>query len=174
MTVSNRIGTFESAVLPGAVLYRNEGKSFHRGAEVSMELFASSPIRFQQQLSYGRYTFAGGAFDGKQLPGVPKLHAGSQLSYVSPLFHIQLLHHFSTARFADSNNTVRVDGFSVWNARVAANLPFGGRQLLNIFLAGFNLGNARYSPSIAVNANAARYYEPAAPRNFRIGIAMRF
>jgi iron complex outermembrane receptor protein len=174
MTVFNRIGTFESAVLPGAVLYRNEGKSFHRGAEVSMELFASSPIRFQQQLSYGTYTFVGGALDGKQLPGVPKLHAGTQLSYVSPLFHIQLLHQFSTARYADSNNTVRVDGFSVWNARIAANLSFGGRPLLNMFVAGFNLGNSRYSHSIAVNANAARYYEPAATRNYRIGIALRY
>ena len=72
--------------------------------------------------------------------------------------------------WADDANTARAPAFVTMDL----NLSYQGEVLPVVpFIQITNLLDARYAGSVALNANANRYFEPAAGRSVQIGVSWR-
>lgn len=68
--------------------------------------------------------------------------------------------------FLDSRNTVKNDGWTNVSLRAEIATSFG----MNLFAAGQNLTNRRFSQSIQVDSAAGQWFEPADGRSFYAGL----
>ena len=156
--------------------YRNAPQTRHVGVEAALahevqsDLFTSRD-RLAAQVAYtwGRFEYVTDAtYAGNRLPGTPEHYLQLEVEYRHPsgLSMKPNVEWAPGSYFVDSANTVEKDGWITVGARVDWALP----QLAgSVFVEARNLTNAHYTPAVAVDDSAGRFFYPADGRSFYAG-----
>jgi iron complex outermembrane receptor protein len=159
--------------------YRNAPETRHYGLEAALAyelpgaLFLSSGLRDRigGRLAYtwGRFEYVTDAdYAGNRLPGLPEHYIQAELEYNHPsgMSLKPTLEWAPGTYFLDSANTVEKDGWVVLGARLDWVVQrFNG----SLFIEARNLTNKRYSPAVAVDDAAGRFFYPADGRSLYAG-----
>lgn len=170
----------------GQEYFVNQGNTAQKGVEVLLE---SKKFNLHNELfSYFKFRFSGSFYDfkfknyrqntedfsGNDLTGVPATSISSLLNFI---FFRKLsvdYSHFYTSKMPLN------DANSVWSeASFVGNIQFSvpiemEKTKLNLYLQIQNLYNTEYVLGFDINAFGNRFYNPAAKRNFIIGMKVDF
>lgn len=173
--VTDELVPFEISDSDGRRYFRNAGRTTRRGAEVGGD-FVAGPLAVMAAYNYSRFRFVdftvgSSNFSGKQIPGVPPHRLQGAVTLSRPEWFGVIESEIAGSSFADDANSVRTPGYSVFHAR-AGYSPLRGSSRASLTLAVHNVLDRVYASSIAVNAARGRYFEPALPRTFSIGVSI--
>jgi iron complex outermembrane receptor protein len=170
----------------GSAYYTNAGGTNQPGLEVYftgwlIKQGASGFIKglqFNQSYSYNKFTFrdysnATTNFSSNDLTGVPRQNVVSSFYGLLPQ-HLYVFTQYSFTGKAplDDANTVYAAAYHLLEAKVGWRV-FLGKTQFELYAGADNLLNQRYSLGNDLNAAAARYYNPAALRNYFGGVNVR-
>jgi iron complex outermembrane receptor protein len=166
----------------GRTTYKNAAKTKRRGVELSWDGVLGAGFN-----GYASYTYLDATYDsalttgsppvtvpaGARLPGVPQSAAYAELSWSRPDwygFNAALELAAASKVYVNDRNSDAAPGYVIGNLRVGF-AQQSGRWQLREFLRINNLSNLNYVGSVIVGDTNGRYFEPAAERNFIIGIS---
>lgn len=168
LNVRDQITAFEGD--DGRTYYRNAEATRHIGFETLLSWHPQHGRELGISYTWNRNTFSQGeeSILDNVLPGVPEHQATAwgRLSIREIVTRVNLL----TASYvwADDANTARAPAFVTMDL----NVSYQGEALpVHPFIQITNLLDARYAGSVALNANANRYFEPAAGRSVQVGVS---
>lgn len=158
---------------PGFELYFTDwligrnNNSFVRGLQFSTSYTYS---RFK----FGDYSNGTTDYSGNDLTGVPKQVLVSNVNILLPKsFYIFAQHNFTDKLPLNDANSVYADNYNLLELK-AGWKHHSNKTQLELFMGGDNLLNAHYSLGNDINAAGNRYYNPAAPANYFVGMNVRF
>ena len=159
--------------------YRNAPKTRHSGLEVGLSyqlpgaVFVrgdvADHVSVRTSYTLARYTYVDDpTYKGNDIPGAPKQVMATEIKYTHPSgFSLApSIEWIPQSYFLDSPNTVTNDGWTNISLRAELATSYG----INLFAAGQNLGNRRFSQSVQVDNAAGKWYEPADGRSFYAGL----
>jgi iron complex outermembrane receptor protein len=167
-----------SQVLGGRTIYQNVDAVRRRGLEAAWKTqrgpwqsrLAYTLVDASFGRAYANQTSGALVAAGNRLPGVPLQALAADIS---------LRHHrnvesglelrVESKTWANDLNSEAAPGFAVLNLRSSVEWKIGRTKLM-LFGRIDNLFNRQYIGSVIVNDGAGRYYEPAAGRNFYLGL----
>ncbi|MHA6727196.1 TonB-dependent receptor [Chryseobacterium sp. A301] len=169
----------------GEDYFLNEGGQKQKGFEFSLETRPISigilrNVRFYGSGSFYDFTFESSSTDldplleGKRIPGVPSTSLSSLLSLdLFQNFGIHFSNYYRSSQYLNSQNTVDE------SASLLGQLRLEYRFLLDhseaeVFFSLPNLYNTKQSLGYDINAFGGRYYNPAPPTGFQLGIKASF
>lgn len=163
----------------------NAGSSVLKGVELSLRHQPVDWISYSASASvsnnrFNSFTSDGIAYDGNQLPGIPRSHLYSDVEFKLPWqFRLNAAFRYSGEQYADDNNQIKVQGWKAVNAGVHFDSRLIRKIHLHAQLAVNNLFNANYASMVLINApsfagRAPRYYYPSLPRNFALSVRLRW
>jgi iron complex outermembrane receptor protein len=165
----------------GPTYYRNQGKTHHKGINVSAEIHPLDDLSFRTAYTLTDATFikaqtlSGELLKGKSVPGVAEHRVSASLRWLPEPFWLELRGQFVSAYPVNNLNTAGNDRYFTADFKFSYQKLFSGSGVVLIpFININNIFDARYSGSVVVNASGGRYYEPAPGRNWQAGISMRF
>ena len=173
--VRDELIPFEVAGGSGRRYFRNAGRTDRRGAEVAVTSslghvdlgLAYTLVR----LRFDDYRVGADDFSGRRIPGVPP----HQLQASATWRHRAL---FATAEglaasraFVDDANSARAPAYQVLHLRGGTTKLFAGPSVSAVVGIN-NVFDARYAPSIVVNAARGKYYEPAPGRRAYVSVGV--
>lgn len=169
-----------------AIFYgENAGKSTLKGIELQVQYRPAARLRATASANASDNRFVefisdGADFTGRQLPGIPRLHATADL-HASVLENLwfQATYTFTGGQYMDDANSRQADTWQTINLRADYSLKAGTRLRVHFIASVQNLFNERYASMILINApsfggNAPRYYYPALTRNFLFTVKLQF
>jgi iron complex outermembrane receptor protein len=167
----------------------NAGKTSHQGLEIlgRVRWLNSQFLKstFHTSYMYSNYRFEeftdeGNDYSGNALPGIPshKAYIQLDLNFDAGIYLTANMLWSDIMPLNDANSKYS-------NAFLKTALKAGFRKTLsrkwrvNIFAGIQNLNNEHYASMILINApsyggSAPRYYYPGAPRNYHIGLSLRY
>ncbi len=163
----------------GRARFVNAARSRHLGVEAAVA--ARLPGNFSLHASYAfidarfqAYAPEGVELAGSFVPGIPR-HSGSAALRWSRTSggQIELETFAAGGRFADDANDTREPLVPVVDLRAAWPVQLG-QWRLSPFGGARNLFSARYSDGLRLNANGARYFEPAPTLHVYAGVSVGF
>ena len=170
----------------GQEFFINSGATIQKGIEFLLESknfnlennFVSN-IKFRFSGSFYDFKFQNyqqGAtdFSGNELTGVPKTTINSLLNFTFfNKLSVDYSHFYTSKTPLNDANTVFSDSSLIGNIqfRYPVNLE---RTRMNLFLQIQNVYNTDYVLGFDINAFGNRYYNPAAKRNFVLGVKVDF
>jgi iron complex outermembrane receptor protein len=159
--------------------YRNSPKTRHKGLEVGLSyqlpgaVFVrrdvADHVSLRTSYTLASYTFVDdSSYHGNEIPGAPRQVVATEIKYTHPAgFSLApSVEWIPQSYFMDSQNTVRNDGWTNVSLRAELATSFG----VNLFAAGQNLANRRFSQSVQVDNAAGKWFEPADGRSFYAGL----
>lgn len=170
----------------GQEYFVNAGETVQKGIEVLLEsknfdlkndFFSRFKFRFSgsfYNFKFQNYQQNDNDFSGNDLTGVPKATINSLVNFT---FFRKLsvdYSHFYTSKMPLN------DANSVWSeSNLVGNIQFRfpvnvDKTRLNLYLQIQNLYNTDYVLGFDINAFGNRYYNPAAKRNFVLGVEAKF
>lgn len=172
-TIVRRIGADERERFINSGNTRQNGLEVLLNAELlpkKLTVFSSYTFNDYTYLDYQRDD---NDFSGNTIPSVPQnvWVTGADLT-LNNGFYTSAQLNFTDEIFLNDANTVSADAYWLLNARLGwkgtvQNVAF------NFFVDGDNLLNQTYSLGNDNNAFGSRYFNPAPPRNFRIGATFK-
>lgn len=165
--------------------YRSAGETRHKGIEFGASYRPSKQFNFRLGGTYAQHTYIDFKLsdkptdpvqdlNGKEMPAAPKWSGNSELSYYPnwlPNLRTSIEWQLVGSYYQDQVNTVKYDGYNLFNARV-------GYQWKKIEVYGnvMNLTDKLYAYNVsrANTAGAQPTYTAAAPRTFVFGIQYNF
>jgi iron complex outermembrane receptor protein len=148
--------------------YRNATRTRHYGLEAGLE-YTSARIGGRLAYTFARYRFVqDSVFSGNDIAGAPRHAIAAEVSYRHPagVAITPSLEWVPQAYFVDSDNSARNDPWLTLGVRAEWDAPGG----LRVWVAGHNLTDARFSPSVQVDNAAGRFYEPGDGRAVYAGL----
>jgi iron complex outermembrane recepter protein len=159
--------------------YRNAPNTRHYGLEAAFAyelpgaVFMKSGLRdrlgARVAYTWGVFEYVNDAdYAGNRLPGIPDHYVQAELEYNHPSgFALKPnIEWVPGSYFVDSANTVEKDGWVTLGARLDWILD---RFNASLFVEARNLADARFSPAVAVDDDAGRFYYPADGRSLYAG-----
>lgn len=173
--VNDELVPFEIPGGAGRRYFRNAGRTSRRGAELGFSL-SEGPVLVSGAYSYSdfrfdRYATGSFVFDGRRIPGIPMNRAQASATFSRNAVFAVAEAEVASASFADDANSARAPGYEVMHLRAGSGRLFG-TPLLSLTVGIQNLFNRVYSPSVSVNAAAAKFFEPAPRRTFYVGVGL--
>jgi iron complex outermembrane recepter protein len=162
----------------GKTFFRNAGKTLRKGVEIGLSypILAGLSIYYTQTFTdfkYKNYTANGTDFEGKILPGIPKVNTQVELRYLNTKGFFIVLQGRNVGKVqANDGNTATTTAYSVLNTRIGHTFNLKKVEI-EPFLGINNLTNTNYIANVQINAQAERYFEPATLRYFFGGIKLR-
>jgi iron complex outermembrane receptor protein len=160
----------------GNQYYLNEGGTKQPGFELYftdwlIKQNADSFIRglqFNESLTLDKFTFS---TTGKKLTGVPEQVAISsvQIKFPSSLY-LFVEHNYTSTLPLNDANTAFAPHYNLLNAKIGWQHTIGHKTKLQLYAGADNILNENYSLGNDLNAFGSRYYNPAALRNYYVGI----
>lgn len=163
--------------------FRNAGRTRHDGIEMALRWMPFRWMEASGTFQLSSFTFretviggTGVSFErGKKLPGIPDRRLGASLTAMPSSFRVTLSTEMSGSYYADNANTASNPGYSVWHLQgYHTGISLANGISLEPFVTINNLTNERYNSSVSINANAARYFEPAPGRALYAGFSLVF
>ena len=159
--------------------YRNAPRTRHSGVEVGLSYQlpgallvhgdVTDHVSLRTSYTLARYTYVeDSSYRRNDIPGAPHQVLSTEVRYTHPsgFSLIPSVEWVPQAYFLDSQNTVKNDGWT--NASLRA--EFATSSGINLFVAGQNLTNRRFSQSVQVDNAAGQWFEPADGRSFYAGL----
>lgn len=151
-----------------------------QGIELVGSYKLSNNFNIDANFTYQDHEFDEGPADivGKELRRKPNVTANIALRYDNGLVDAALRHSYYGDAFANDNNTIELDSYSVFNADLGYTWDLDGEQSIRAGLNVFNLfdsdGITEGSPRQAGAQTEGRYFvgRPVMPR--RVGITVRY
>jgi iron complex outermembrane receptor protein len=179
----NEILNINVQPFPGAPFtvptYRNAPKTRHKGLELGLSyqlpgaLFVRADVADHVSLrtSYtlASYTYVDDStYQNNDIPGAPHQVLATEIKYTHPVgFSLApSIEWIPQSYFLDSQNTVKNAGWTNVSLRAELASSFG----MNLFAAGQNLTDRRFSQSVQVDNAAGKWFEPADGRSFYAGL----
>ncbi|WP_264553776.1 TonB-dependent receptor [Flavobacterium sp. N2038] len=165
--------------------YRSAGETRHKGIEFGGSYRPSKQFNIRVGGTYAQHTYIDFKLsdkpsdpiqnlNGKEMPAAPKWSGNSEVSYYPnwlPNLRTSVEWQLVGSYYQDQINTVKYDGYNIFNARV-------GYQWKGIEVYGnvMNLTDKLYAYNVsrANTVNAQPTYTAAAPRTFVFGIQYNF
>ncbi|KAF2509223.1 TonB-dependent receptor [Flavobacterium zhairuonense] len=165
--------------------YRSAGETRHKGIEFGASYKPSRQFNIRLGGTYAQHTYIDFKLsdkpsdpiqdlNGKEMPSAPKWSGNSEVSYYPnwlPNLRTSLEWQLVGSYYQDQINTVKYDGYNIFNARI-------GYQWRKIEVYGnvLNLTDKLYAYNVSRTnvANAQPTYTAAAPRTFVFGIQYNF
>ncbi len=174
--VRDELVPFEIPASDGRRFFRNAGRTRRLGAEAGLG-GSRGPVAFTTSYSYSRFSFdqfsAGSRiFDGNEIPGTPRHRAQAAVTLSSTGGFVVFEAEAAGSSFLDDANSERSPGYEVAHIRAGSQALLRS-PALSLTVGAQNVFNRRYAPSVAVNAARGRFFEPAPPRAFFIGVSVR-
>lgn len=158
--------------------YQNAGKTKRQGFEASIE--SQLPNNFA---IYGAYTFLDAKFDstftssgntvnsGNTIPGTYRQQIYGEASWKYPElgFYTALETRYNSKVYVNDRNTDYADSYTIVNLRAGFQQSVSNWKF-NEFLRVENVADKDYIGSIRVNDTNNRFFEPAAGRNWMVGV----
>ena len=161
--------------------YRSAGKTLHKGVEFSVLYQPTEQLTFRLGGTGAMHTFvdfvlsekatdAVKDLNGKEMPSAPRWVGNSELSYYPkwlPNFRIAAEWQFVSSYYQDQINTVKYDGYNLFNGRVAYKIK-GVEAYVNVM----NITDKLYAYNVARGnlSTSQPTYTAAAPRTFVFGL----
>lgn len=168
-------------VQQGITIYRNSGKTEHKGIELALDWF---PIRESDQLAiknlkagvsfaYSHFRFTDykildadnqviSNFDGNKLTGIAPITANFEINMDTRSgIYSNLNCYYSDKAPLNDANTDFNDSWTVLNAKIGYKTEIGKSFVLDIFGGTDNLTNTKYSSFVSLNAASFGGQEPA-------------
>lgn len=166
----------------GPVYYRNQGETVHRGVEalLNADLLPGLNLNTSYTLTDAYFrkatTLEGISLEEKEVPGVARHRWNSSLTWRPGNWLVSANHEFVSRHPVDNLNSAYNGSYHVIDAKLSYRLGFGNDQQVRLqpFVNVNNLLDRRYNGSVLVNAFGGRYYEPAAGRNWQVGLSVDF
>jgi iron complex outermembrane receptor protein len=175
--VRDELVPFEIPGSSGRRYFRNAGRTSRRGAELSAALTRGA-LDFAMAYTYGdfkyrTYSVAGVDYAGNRIPGVPS-HA-LQASVTARVSAISIVGEeiLSDRVFADDANSLAAPGYGTTNLRFIAD-EFIPKSGISLMAGVYNLFDRKYAGSVAINAAAGKFFEPAQRRSAFAGFNLSF
>ncbi|HET9832415.1 MAG TPA: TonB-dependent receptor, partial [Vicinamibacterales bacterium] len=167
----------------GRTTYKNAAKTKRRGVEASWEADLGAGFAAYAAYTYLDATYASSLTTGSppvtvpagnQLPGVPKSSAYAELSWSRPAwsgFSAAVELAAASKVYVNDANSDAAPGYLIANLR-AGFTQQSGRWQFREFVRVNNVGNLNYVGSVIVGDTNSRYFEPAATRNYIVGVSV--
>jgi iron complex outermembrane receptor protein len=158
--------------------YQNAGKTKRQGIEASIDSQLANNFGI-----YGAYTFLDAKFDstfnsagntvnsGNTIPGTYRQQIYGEASWKYPElgFYTALETRYNSKVYVNDRNTDFADSYMVVNLRAGFQQSVSNWKF-NEFLRVENIADKDYIGSIRVNDGNNRFFEPAAGRNWMVGV----
>lgn len=165
----------------GPTFYRNQGNTVHNGIESRVTINPNNRIQFNATYNYIHATFQdqgpdnSSSIEDNDVPGIPDHRLNLSLSYQIKKILSELSYQYVSQYFADNLNTAQNEAYATLDAKISFARPLGDSSYrIQPFINVNNILDERYNGSIIPNAFGNRYFEPAAGRNFQIGLSVSF
>lgn len=165
----------------GPTFYRNQGNTVHNGIESRVTINPNNGIQFNATYNYIHATFQdqgpdnSSSIEDNDVPGIPDHRLNLSLSYQIKKILSELSYQYVSQYFADNLNTAQNEAYATLDAKISFARPLGDSSYrIQPFINVNNILDERYNGSIIPNAFGNRYFEPAAGRNFQIGLSVSF
>jgi iron complex outermembrane recepter protein len=173
--VRDELIPFEVPGGSGRRYFRNAGRTDRRGAELSLAASAG-PLETGLAYTFARLRFddyqVGTAdFSGNRIPGVPAHQAQATMTWRHRAIFITADGIAASRAYVDDANTTRAPAYRVLHLRGGTARLFSGPSLSAVVGVN-NVFNARYAPSLVVNAAREKYYEPAPGRAAYVNVSL--
>jgi iron complex outermembrane receptor protein len=171
------------AATGGRTTYKNAGKTRRRGVEAQWEGALGGGFTAYAAYTYLSATFAADTTTGappqlvkagSRLPAVPANSAYAELAWTRAdwsSFSAALEFQYADKLYVNDRNSDAAPSYSVVNARAG----FEQRMdmwTLREFVRVNNLADRNYVGSVIVGDTNGRFFEPAADRNFLVGVSV--
>jgi iron complex outermembrane receptor protein len=166
----------------GRAFFRNAGTTDSHGAEVGVTAQPLTWLGVQAAWTWAEYRFSEyrivnglvvDTLDGNYLAGVPRnaVRLGARARFGAATVDVD--HSVQSALYGDDRNTVRVDGWGAGqlNIRAAWTGRWNGWRA-EPFISVQNVLDESYIGSVTLNGFGGRVLEPAARRNWYIGLEL--
>jgi iron complex outermembrane receptor protein len=174
--VNDRLVSYQTQQGGDRNFFENAGKSAHNGFEGMVEVvpFTNTSLTVSYTYSHFKITSDENGLKGKSIPGIPQHLIQSTINQRIGIFSSSLNATFNDEMYTNSQNTIKNEAFTVIDLNVSARITIPGQQslLINPFVSVRNILDAEYNSSVSINAFGGRFFEPAMPRNFLVGIAI--
>lgn len=168
----------------GNEFFQNTGLIKQKGVELSNDAVFYFPSGFSSHLSlnftyndysFGNYLNNGQELKGKQLPGTSKanVYLAARLATEKGFYLNFDLNHLSKTPL-NNENTIYAPSVLLSSARIGWRFKCKRFPVSNLNFGVENLFNTKYSAGYDFNAFGARFYNPAATRNFNAGLRLDF
>lgn len=161
--------------------YRSAGETLHQGVEFGLNYKPSSQLNLRIGGAYSEHKFiefvlpdksADGVknLNDKEMPNAPRWLGNTELSYYPkwlPNFRIAAEMQYLSSFYQDQINTVKYDGYQVFNGRVGYKIK-GVEAYLNVM--NFTDKLYAYNVTRANISSQQPSYTPSAPRTFVFGL----
>jgi iron complex outermembrane receptor protein len=181
--LSNEILNINVQPFPGAPFtvptYRNAPKTRHSGLEIGLSyqipgaVFVRGDVAdhllVRTSYTLARYIYVDDPnYKGNDIPGAPRQVMATEVKYTHPSgFSLAPgVEWVPQSYFLNSQNTVKNEGWTNVSLRAELATSYG----MNLFAAGQNLTNRRFSQSVQVDNAAGQWFEPADGRSFYAGL----
>ena len=178
--VDDELIPFEIASSPGRDFFANAGKSERRGIELSISAEPIAGLNLALAYTWSKFEFDtfidsnGNDFSDNTIPGIPKIFAHADISYVHESgFFAAVDALYTDDLFADNANSAEVRGSTVANMRLGLKRSFD-RLDIEPFIGVSNVFDTDYTANVRINAFGGRYFEPGPDRNVFGGVSVRF
>ena len=165
--VRDELIPFEVPGGSGRRYFRNAGRTDRRGAEVSLAS-GVGPLEMGFAYTFARlrfddYQVGADDFSGNRIPGVPPHQAQASVTWRRGAFFVTGDGLAAARAYVDDANTTRAPAYRVLHLR-GGTMRLLGNPTLSVVVGINNVFDARYAPSLVVNAAREKYYEPAPGR----------
>ncbi|MBD1392730.1 TonB-dependent receptor [Mucilaginibacter glaciei] len=145
-------------------LIRQNSSNFIRGLQFNTG-FTLSRFKFRD------YQVAGANYSNNALTGVPKevLVSSVQVNFPKNL-SLFVQHNYTSSIPLNDGNTVYANKYHLLQAKASWQHSFTRKARLELYAGADNLLNQKYSLGNDLNAVGNRYYNPAPPRNYFVGM----
>ncbi|HET8829892.1 MAG TPA: TonB-dependent receptor, partial [Pelobium sp.] len=165
--------------------YVNAGGTNQKGIEIELNanLLKNNPSLFKQidfasgitlnDFKFRNYVIGNDNFSGNLLTGIPKLSLSNTLNFnFESDFALFIQHQYNGKTSLNDAETVFAKSYSLLDARLSWQKSLKNSRLTFTFGAN-NILNTDYSLGNDLNAFGARYFNPAAKRNFVFGLSFK-
>ena len=171
----------------GRTAFKNAPSTTRTGVELAGKALLHPQLQatvaaswIKAQFSQAYTNSASTVMQGNSLPGIPKYFVFSELLWSAQAFDLTQKRSSLGLRagleltsagslFANDTNTASADGYTTLNAKVSQTWQLGLGSLTAYGRIN-NLADKRYVGSVIVNQAASQFYEPAAGRNWSLGV----
>ena len=169
--------------IAGRVSYTNANKTKRRGIEFSVETLFDNNITL-----YGAYTLLDAKFasdftnklgrtieSGNIIPGTYRTQLYGEISWkYQPLgFHAAFEGRYNSKVYVDDVNSDAAPSYTIFNLRAGFQQQIGNWSLSE-YLRVENMFDREYIGSVRINDGNARFFEPAADRNYLLGLSASY
>lgn len=159
----------------GRTVYTNAGETTRKGVELSLNALLPHDFAFN-----GSYTLLDAEFEdeanaGNKIPGTyhNQIYGEVTWKHVASGFHAAFEGRYNSEVYVNDGNTDKAPSYTIFNLRAGFEQSLRGWSFKE-FAKVENLFDKEYIGSIRVNDTNSRFFEPAAERNWLLGVSASY